>query len=143
MPNNYSSITEAQSNKNKEISINSCHPWSLLLSFSKKAVMIQFSAGFVDLRLALNLIKGNPAYCLILITSLVNFPPIPQIRSTGQIRGIGGNFSKLKDFLFSFFEIVKVRLKYIKWLVLSVRCNITRISQFLSTLASRYLCRFF
>ena len=72
--------------------------------------MIQFSAGFVDLRLVLNLIKGNPAYCLILITSLVNFPPIPQIRSTGRIRGIGGNFSNLKDFLFSFFEIVNYGL---------------------------------
>ena len=64
--------------------------------------MIQFSAGFVDLRLVLTLIKSNPAYCLLLIPSLVNFTPIPQIRSAERIRGTGGNFSNLKDFFFLF-----------------------------------------
>ena len=73
-----------------------------LFSFSQKAVMIQISAGFIDLRLVLTLIKSNPAYCLILKPSLVNFPPIPQIRSAERIREIGGNFSYLKYFLFSF-----------------------------------------
>ena len=40
----------------------------------------------------ITLIKSHPAYCLILIQSLVNFPPIPQICSADQIRGIGGFF---------------------------------------------------
>ena len=94
-------------------SINFCNPRPLLLSFSQKAVMIQFSAVFVDLRLVLTLIKSNPAYCLLLIPSLVNFTPIPQIVSAERIRETGGNFSNLKDFFF-FLEIIKVRLKYVK-----------------------------
>ena len=99
MSNNFFSISEEHYNKNKAISINSCNPGALLLSFSQKADMIQFSAGFEDLRLALTLIKTNPAYCLILIPSLVNFSPIPQIHSAERIRGIGGKFSNLKYFL--------------------------------------------
>ena len=92
MSNNFFSISEEYYNKNKAISINSCNPGALLLSFSQKAVMIQFSAGFVDLRLVLTLIKSNPAYCLLLISSLDNFLPVPQIRSAEQIHGIGENF---------------------------------------------------
>ena len=114
---------------NKATSINSCNLWPLLLPFSQRAVMIQFSAGIVDLRLVLTLIKSNSAYCLIFIQSLVDFPPIPQIRNVEQIRGIGGYFFKFESFSFFFFEIVKVRLEYVKWLVLNVRCNITRIIQ--------------
>ena len=84
------------------ISINFCNPRPLLLSFSQKAAMIQFSAVFVDLRLVLTLIKSNPAYCLSLIPSLVNFTAIPQIRSSERIRETGGNFSNLKYILFLF-----------------------------------------
>ena len=36
--------------------------------------MIQFSAGLVDLRLVLTLIKSNPTSYLILIPSLVDIP---------------------------------------------------------------------
>ena len=74
--------------------------------------MNHFSASFVDLRLFLTLIKSNPAYGLLLIASLVNVLPIPQICSAEQIRVIGENFANLEDFFF--FEIIKVRLKYVK-----------------------------
>ena len=100
MSNNYFSISEVHCNKNKAISINSCYLWPLLLSFSQKAVMNYFSASFVDLRLVLTPIKSNPDYFLLLIPSLVNFLSIPQICSAERIRGIGGNFSNLEDFLF-------------------------------------------
>ena len=47
---------------------------------------------FVHWELVLTLLKGNPVFYLVIIQKLLNFPPIPRIRSSGRVRGIDEKF---------------------------------------------------
>ena len=46
----------------------------------------------INLKVVSTMLKCNPDFCLIIIQSFLNLPPIPRIRSAERIRGIGGNF---------------------------------------------------
>ena len=47
---------------------------------------------FVHWELVSVLLKDNPAFYLVNLQRIVNFPLIPRIRSAERIHGIGGNF---------------------------------------------------
>ena len=51
-----------------------------------------FRCWFCRLEFSSTSLKSNPAICLLILRSFLNFPSIPRIRSRERIRGIGGNF---------------------------------------------------
>ena len=83
--------------------INLCIMWPLLLCSSNVLPCSVFD--IANVKLVSTLRTGKTAFYFVMIQSFLNFSPIPRIRSTDQMKGIGGKFLIFKIFLFLYWSL--------------------------------------
>ena len=62
------------------------------LALSNFTGFIYFVTNILSGIVVSNLMESDPAFCLLIMWSYLNLPPIPQILSAARILGIGRNF---------------------------------------------------